>query len=97
MKPTPSNGESDRWTDHHQLGFAASNTWVQATCDKWARRPCPFCGRVAGVWWLSVLTTYSFSCRECGEVVEGYELYQDQYGHYHTENHMFPRPVEGAS
>lgn len=70
----------------------SASQFIQQRIDHWTRRHCPFCGKIGDPWWLSILSTYSISCGECGEVIESFELYQNTNGHLYTENHELYRP-----
>ena len=65
--------------------------------DRWRRAPCPYCHQTCEPWWLAILSTYSFQCKACGGVLEGFELYRDPRGELYAERHRWAvAPASGV-
>jgi len=64
--------------------------WLQGVVNWWATHPCPACGKTQNPFWLRILDSYALSCRDCGALIEAFELYVDERGHVRAENHVRP-------
>lgn len=61
--------------------------YVEQVVDRWDEGTCPFCNDSVGVTRFRIMSSYVFLCNSCGEVVEAFELYQDDQGCLYTEHH----------
>lgn len=70
--------------------MATKQQRLQEVVNRWASNPCPFCGRQQNPVWVIILDSYALDCRECGALIEAFEIGYDDQGAAHIVDHFIP-------